>query len=190
MKSLYQFKKFYLINLIVLLIITLIGGSGSGSSGTDESELQGYPISSEVVTTRDRTVLPDPAPTGSPIFPYEVSKYSQYGYGNWQYGSGIDMGKQSHIMPGDYNVDSVTNTARLLNFFAITDIHISDKESPSQCVYYGYKGDNSSAYSAVKLYTTQVLDAAIQTITPFTKRSRLISAYLWAMTATTPSITN
>lgn len=170
MKSLYQFKKFYLINLMVLLIFTLIGCSGSGSSDTDESQLQGYPISSEVVTTRDRTVLPDPAPTGSPIFPYEVSKYSQYGYGNWQYGSGIDMGKQSDIMLADYNVDSVTNTARLLNFFAITDIHINDKESPAQCIYYGYKGSNSSAYSAVKLYTTQVLDAAIQTINALHKK--------------------
>ncbi len=111
-----------------------LGALNTGcGGGTDESKFQGYPISSEVFTTRDRTVVPDPAPTGSPIFPYEVSKYKQYGYGNWQYGSGIDMGKQSDIMPAGYNVDSVTNTARLLNFFAITDIHINDNESPVQC---------------------------------------------------------
>ena len=46
----------------------------------------------------------------------------------------------------------------------ITDIHISDKESPCQAIYYGYKGGISSGYSPVMLYTTHVLDAAVQTV--------------------------
>jgi len=35
----------------------------------------------------------------------------------------------------------------------------------------GYKGGNSSAYSAVMLYTTQVLEAAVQTINALHKEN-------------------
>ncbi len=59
---------------------------------------------------------------------------------------------------------------RLLNFFTITDIHITDKESPAQAIYFGYKGGVSSAYSPVMLYTTHVLDAAVQTINALHKK--------------------
>jgi len=172
MKAVYQLTLICLITLMGLLFFFSAGCSvnsgdsaGSGSSGDQQSLIQGYPISSEVLTTRQRTVVPVPVSSPSPaIYPYQVSLYSQYGYGQWQFGSGVDSGKQYDIMPADYSGASVTNAARLLNFFSITDIHISDKESPCQCIYYGYMGGNSSAYSAVKLYTTQVLDAAVQTI--------------------------
>src|ERR1019366_3828356 len=56
------------------------------------------------------------------------------------------------------------HVARLLNFFAITDIHITDKESPSSAIYLGLKNGISSGYSPVMLDTTHVLDAAVQTI--------------------------
>ncbi|MFP5212575.1 MAG: TIGR03768 family metallophosphoesterase, partial [Acidobacteriota bacterium] len=67
------------------------------------------------------------------------------------------------------------SAATLLSFFTMSDIHITDKESPAQCVYFGYnypdpetpQGQpmgNSSAYSAIILYTPHVLDAAVQTI--------------------------
>ena len=81
------------------------------------------------------------------------------------------MGKQYEIMPDGYNGASVTNSARLLNFFTITDIHIVDKESPAQTIYAGYKGGSSSSYSPVMLYTTQVLDAAVQTINVLNKQN-------------------
>ena len=72
--------------------------------------------------------------------------------------------------------------ATLLSFFAMSDIHITDKESPAQCIYQGYiypnprttSGDpvgNSSAYSAIILYTTHVLDAAVQTINALHKKT-------------------
>ena len=54
--------------------------------------------------------------------------------------------------------------ARLLRFFAITDIHITDVQSPAQAILFGYKGFLSSAYSGVMLYTHHVLDAAVQTV--------------------------
>lgn len=170
MKSFSKFKMFCLFLLMGILVLSFTGCSGSGNDGTDESQSGGYPIASDVYTTRERAVVPDPAPSGTPIYPYEISKYSQYGYGTWKYGQGVDLGKQLDIMPDGYSGADVTNTARLLNFFAITDIHISDKESPAQCIYFGYEGGNSSAYSAIKLYTTQVLDAAIQTANALHKK--------------------
>ena len=53
---------------------------------------------------------------------------------------------------------------RLLRFFAITDIHITDVQSPAQAIFFGYKGFLSSAYSGVMLYTHHVLDAAVKTV--------------------------
>ena len=53
----------------------------------------------------------------------------------------------------------------------MTDIHITDKETPAQVIYLGYKGGISSAYSPVMLYTTHVLDAAVQTINALHKEN-------------------
>jgi metallophosphoesterase (TIGR03768 family) len=124
-----------------------------------------YPIDPLIFTTLERTVIPVPVPTNSPrLLPYEVSNFSQYGYGVWQFGGGIGFEKRLDLMPPEYNDSSVTNTASLLHFFALTDIHITDKESPGQVVYYGYKWGIISGYSPAMLYTTQILDAAVQTV--------------------------
>lgn len=155
---------------IAVLIFSLSGCGDRDSS--DRVELEGYPISADVLTTRQRTVVPDP-PVASvaTIFPYEVSAYQEYGYGNWYYGPGVDAGKRLDIMADDYTGVAVTPAARLLNFFTITDVHITDKESPVVGVYAGYKGGNPSAYTATMLYTTHVLDAAIQTINAIHKQN-------------------
>ena len=136
-----------------------------------QSKLEGYPIASDVFTTLQKTVVPDSIPSGSEkVLPYEISKYKQNGYGNWHYGPGIDFVKRLDIMPTNYSGASANNTTRLLNFFTITDIHITDKETPAQAIYFGYKGGISSGYSGVMLYTTQVLDAAVQTINALHKK--------------------
>ncbi len=148
--------------------------SSSGCSkevDQNESQLEGYPIASDVFTTLQRTVVPDSIPSGSQtVLPYEISKFKQNGYGNWSYGPGIDSVKRLDIMPANYSGKSVNNTERLLNFFTMTDIHITDKETPAQAIYFGYKGGVSSAYSPVMLYTTHVLDAAVQTINALHKK--------------------
>ena len=130
-----------------------------------------YPIASDVFTTRQRAVMPDPPSGSEKILPDEVSKYKQNGYGNWHYGPGIDSVKRLDIVPAAYNGASVANSARLLSFFTITDIHITDKESPAQAIYLGLKDGICSAYSAVMLYTTHVLDAAVQTINAIHKQN-------------------
>ena len=79
-------------------------------------------------------------------------------------------------MPGAYA--GATNAARLLSFFCFSDVHLTDKESPSWPYWSAHQtqpgftnkvtpppGDgNSSAYSPVMLYTTHVLDAAVRTV--------------------------
>jgi metallophosphoesterase (TIGR03768 family) len=63
-----------------------------------------------------------------------------------------------------------------LNFFAIADIHITDKEAPNQLICLQqldgtYSGTNTSIYSPVMMYTTHVLDAAMQTANALHKRN-------------------
>jgi len=177
MKPSYEYKKFcvfFLMGMLILMGNLILSSSGCSKNveNGDQSQLEGYPIASDIFTTLQRTVVPDATPSGSDtLLPYEVSKYEQNGYGKWHYGPGIDSVKRFDIMPATYSGASATNTARLLNFFAMTDIHITDKESPTQGIALGYKGGSSSAYSPVMLSTTQVLDAAVQTINAIHKQN-------------------
>jgi metallophosphoesterase (TIGR03768 family) len=125
-------------------------------------------------TTVERTIVPVPVPAASPkILPSEVSKYARYGYSAWRLAEGLGYEKRLDLMPAAYSGKAVTKTAKLLRFFTISDIHISDKETPAQAVLYGYKGGVSSGYSPVMLYTTHVLDAAVRTINDIHKQNPL-----------------
>lgn len=169
MKPFYEYKKICLFLLVSMLIFSILGSSKEVDQ--NRSQLEGYPITSDAFTTLHRTVVPDSIPSGSEtVFPYEISKFKKNGYGNWSYGPGIDSVKRLDIMPTNYSGESVTNTERLLNFFTITDIHITDKETPAQAIHFGYKGGVSSGYSPIMLYTTHVLDAAVQTINALHKK--------------------
>ena len=120
------------------------------------------------LTTRQQTVHPVALPANTPlIFPSAVSNYAVLGYSAWTNGPGEDAGQQFLKTPGDTQTAlPVTNAARLLHFFTLTDTHVTDKESPTLSLWVAYqagKGGNSSAYSPVMLSTTHVLDAAIRT---------------------------
>lgn len=133
---------------------------------------KGYPIDSKVVTTQERTVVPVSVPAGSPqLQATDIAKYSQYGYGKWQFGPGLSYEKRLDLMAANYDAKPVTSAAKLLNFFTITDIHITDKESPAQAIALRNQGAKYSAYSGVMLYSTQVLDAAVQTINSLNKKT-------------------
>jgi len=124
-----------------------------------------YPIATIVERTRVRTVVPDPTPVGDVKYqPCDVASYLTAGYGTWQYGPGLERDRRLDLMPAGHVADGVRAAARLLNFFAMTDIHITDKETPIQAILYGFHGGLSSAYSPVMMCTTQVLDAAVQTM--------------------------
>ncbi|MFA5879818.1 MAG: TIGR03768 family metallophosphoesterase [Candidatus Margulisiibacteriota bacterium] len=171
MRFLNKFKLLCMIFFINLLILSSTGYSKNLTN--EQSKIKSYPISSDVFTTLQRTVIPDLIPSSSAkIYPYEIAKYKQYGYGNWHYGPGLDYIKRLDLMPATYTVElTCTKPKQLLNFFTITDIHITDKETPAQAVYFGYKGWLSPGYSGIMLYTTHVLDAAIQTINAMNKKN-------------------
>jgi len=169
MKSFYEYKKFCLVFLMGMLIFSLSGCGGSGNS-----QIQGYPIDSDVQTTLQRTVSPVPTSTlQGTINLYDLSLYEANGYGNWTFGSGLVSDPRTDsttkgIMPEGYVVPSLPPKAKLLNFFTMSDIHITDKESPNQLIYlqslWPKMPNGASLYSGVMLYSTQVLDAAVQTV--------------------------
>jgi metallophosphoesterase (TIGR03768 family) len=141
---------------------------GCNSSG---SQLTQWPISSDVYTTAEHQVLPVPISASAPqISPKDLALYTQYNYSSWTLGPGLPYTVWETIATKSPNV------AHLLSFFTITDIHIADKESPAQPLYYEWSKPfgptcNSSAYSPVVLATTHVLDAAVQTINAVHKTS-------------------
>jgi len=64
-----------------------------------------------------------------------ISEYDSKGYGVWSYDENLmSATRRDDIMSAGYTpLDD--KSVKLLKFFAITDIHITDKESPSQLIY-------------------------------------------------------
>ena len=122
-------------------------------------------------TTSERTVCPFPwKPHPTVDCPSNVNAYLT-NYGRWDYGAGEVASRRFDLLPGGNT--NVEIKARLASFFSISDIHITDKESPAQVPYIGWSagfqqpgpgGLNPNAYSPVILSTTHVLDAAVRTI--------------------------
>jgi metallophosphoesterase (TIGR03768 family) len=121
--------------------------------------------------TRQQTIIPLNLPlTTPPLAPSNVTQYVSSGYGAWNWGPGANEGRK-FLKP---TVDTgATNAARLLTFFSMSDIHLTDKESPAQVPYFGWSSPFcyatnpsifSQSYSPVFLSTTHHLDAAIRTI--------------------------
>jgi hypothetical protein len=130
-----------------------------------------YPIAPNVHTTVQRTVLPNQKPAAA-IRVDDVSNYQKRGFGPWHYGPALSCDRRLDLVAPPGAGKPARHVARLLNFFAITDIHITDKESPSSAIYLGLKNGISSGYSPVMLDTTHVLDAAVQTINALHRRGR------------------
>lgn len=138
-----------------------------------QSEPQGYPIAPDVQTTAQRTlVLGQTPPTALHLT--DVSKFKQAGYGGWTFGGPLKPVPRTDLMPAQYAVAAGAKKQKLLKFFTITDVHITDKETPSQLIYLGHLHETSpvavSVYSPTMLYTTHVLDAAVQTINALHKQ--------------------
>ena len=150
------------------------GGSSAGQTPT-------YPIDSTVVKTTTR-VLRFPLPVQPPgpnsttgLYKTELDEVSSYGnfdpaYGAWTYSSeGLPVVPRTDLMPAGYAPGPLARILQFASFFTISDIHITDKEAPNQFIYLQqedatFSGSNTSIYSPVMPYTTQVLDAAIQTV--------------------------
>jgi metallophosphoesterase (TIGR03768 family) len=152
----------------------LFGCDGSNSKARVES----YPIDSRVVTTAEETVKLSQNFSGTidPLNLKNISDYDQYGYGVWIDGGQLAAVVRDDIMADGYTYPAAGGQRKLLRFFAITDIHIIDKESPSQLIYLQHAKNadgtavspmattNTSIYSPTMLYSIHVLDAVIQTV--------------------------
>ncbi len=121
------------------------------------------PTAAPVATTTERVIVPEPPPQAAKLLPFELAKYEEAGYGRWRYGPGVAPERRLDLLPRAGKDEAAAAGTRLLRFFAITDIHITDVQSPAQAIFFGYKGFLSSAYSGVMLYTHHVLDAAVRT---------------------------
>lgn len=132
-----------------------------------------YPIAPDVLTTAQRTVVPGPTPQAK-LHLTDVSKFKQTGYGAWTFGDPLKPVLRTDLMPAQTAGAAAGKKQKLLKFFTITDVHITDKETPAQLIYLGQLHENSpvsvSVYSPVMLYTTHVLDAAVQTINALHKQ--------------------
>jgi hypothetical protein len=61
------------------------GDSSASGCGDSAQNQEGWPISSEVYTTRQRAIVPDPITTANRISPWDPSKFKENGYGLWHY---------------------------------------------------------------------------------------------------------
>ncbi|MEI8345017.1 MAG: TIGR03768 family metallophosphoesterase, partial [Candidatus Omnitrophota bacterium] len=165
MKLSCKFKTVGLVFLVGALAFSQVGYSQNESNR--HTKIDGYPIAADVVTTLQRTVVPVPKPTTA-IRLEELAKYKQAGYGTWVFGEPLKSEVRTDLMTAPYDATTVTKKAKLLSFFTLSDIHITDKESPNQMIYlarlHPTVPNAASLYSGIMLYTTHVLDAAVQTI--------------------------
>ena len=158
----------------LILPLHLTACSGGNTTGTQAAE---WPIAKEVFTTAQQQILPIGLSEYTPqINPKDVSLYASFGYSAWNAGTGLHHVKRTELAPG---YTGAPNAARLLSFFTMSDIHITDKESPAQGINPGWSavfGPSSaglfvSSYSPIILSTTHVLDAAVQTINALHEKS-------------------
>jgi len=140
-----------------------------------------YPIASDVYTTLQKTVHLSQSfsETIAPQDLQNIPEYDSKGYGVWGDGGPLAPERRTDIMSLGYALPPGNNPSTLLRYFAITDIHISDKESPSQLLYmqqlneHGIEATVTSIYSPTMLYTTHVLDAVLQTVNALHKINRI-----------------
>jgi len=163
MRNKIRIHRLFAIALVVLLVLVCISVT-IGQMGNKTAT---------VYTTLDRMIVPS-TPISSTIYPYDVSKFSEYGYGLYQYGAGLGYDERLDLMSADYSNANVNKVSSLLRFFAMTDVHITDEESPTQGVYFGIKENGIiSAYSPAMAYSTQMLNAAVQTVNEINERDSL-----------------
>ncbi|HSV42244.1 MAG TPA: TIGR03768 family metallophosphoesterase [Methanomassiliicoccales archaeon] len=163
MKNKIWMNRMVALTLAILLVLVCFGvviGLGGNKTAT-------------VYTTLDRMIVPS-TPISSTIHSYDVSKFSEYGYGQYQYGPGLGYDERLDLMSAGYSNANITKVSSLLRFFAMADVHITDKESPAQAVYFGIRENGIiSAYSPAMSYSTQMLNAAVQTVNEIDKKDSL-----------------
>jgi len=151
------------------LVVFLFFGCASSRDPSDGDKSSG-----KVPTCVEQTLVPDPAPD-TPVRIDDVDSIVRLGYGTYRVGPGLPYQTRTDLMPAAYQAASVKRAATLLRFFTLTDIHLTDEESPAQGIVFapmlGKQG--ISLYAPLMPYTTQVLDAVVQTVNAYHRQHRL-----------------
>lgn len=158
-------------------------GSLTFGARSESPKVATYPIRERAVTTLEEMIsFPKSLPGLSKLQLSEVDQYSVFGYGEWTLGSPLplmprrDLLHASHLKQDLVAKNAVIRKKKLMRFFTFSDIHITDKEAPNQLIYFQqaerFAINNTSIYSPVMLYTTHVLDAAVQTVNALHKIDR------------------
>ena len=161
---------------LVLAAAVMMVSSAGCSAGRPalQAAPETYPIASDVYTTLQRTIVPGAKPPTA-IRLDEISRYRQYGYGDWTFGPPLKAEVRLDLMPALPDGSAAARGERVLSFFTLTDVHVTDKESPNQLIYLQSLHPTSpfgiSVHSGVMLYTPHVLDAAVQTVNALHRRS-------------------
>jgi len=155
-----------------------MGSIGLGCGGSDSAATpvpKPYLIDPVVKTTAERMISFRYDLTGLAINQIDnISKFDDFGYGDWTYVEpGLPVEPRKDLMGDTYTFPA--HSKKLLNFFTFSDIHITDKEAPNQLMllqnFERYAVNNTSIYSPVMMYTTHVLDAAMQTMNALHKKN-------------------
>ena len=148
-----MFKK---TNLLMISTLTM-AMSGNLMAG----DVNQYMAKNRTGTTENKIIVPiSPKSTKTPE-PKNLNKYLFEGYGRYTMEKGVNHTVRTDLMSDGYKITNIQE--KLTSFFTISDIHITDKESPLQVIGLGYYKPFASAYSPVSLYSTQVLNATIKT---------------------------
>lgn len=113
------------------------------------------------------------------LHPTEMSRvqdFDQFGYGRYRLAGGLPVVPRYDLLPNAGTYAAPAKRQRLAHFFAMTDVHMTDKEAPNQLIYIQQAdsargGDMTSIYSPTIMYTTHMLDAAVQTVNVLHERS-------------------
>ncbi len=173
MRSHKIFLRLGLTGCLGILLMFILGWTNVLIAAEAASQKPTYSISTPVRTTVDATVTASPlAPNVQKVLPNDVASYSKYGYGAWQTGKGLRYDRRLDLMPAGYKGVPAGKTSLLLRFFSMSDLHLTDAQSPAQAIYFGLKPvpGMQAAYSPVIPYTTHVLDAAIQTVNALNRK--------------------
>ena len=150
------------------------------------TELRGYPIDRRTVrkTTEQMLAFDLPAPVAKPksangLHPTEMSRvqdFDRFGYGRYRLAGGLPIVPRHDLLARSKSDAPSAKLKQLANFFAMTDVHMTDKEAPNQLIYIqqadsAHGGAMTSIYSPTIMYTTHMLDAAVQTVNVLHERS-------------------
>lgn len=142
--------------------------SGALSSCTDDSSFEnGTPV-----TTLTKSLKPRDYWKSNKITPIDVTLFKEKGYGILDDAPGEPHLQMLQRVSPDYKATPFYRRS-LIMFPHITDIHITDIESPVRALYGLVTVGEMSAYRSNSIYSGHVLNAMIETINYFQKENHM-----------------